>query len=135
MPFVQRDPITQDITGVFANLQPGFAVDWLADSDPMVLSFLQRDPPLDWEKLYISFQSSVFLGKANAAAQISLPAGTALMFVISAVTNTKDVNDLAWAVTNVREAMVATTIGDFTPEEIESINLIFIDCNFTFQLT
>jgi len=135
MPFVQRDPVTQEIKNIFANLQPGFAVDWLADSDPMVLAFLQRDPDAKWGKLYTSLQSSVFLGKANAAAQISLPAATALMFLVSAITNTRDVNDLAWSVANVREAMSLTPIGDFTPEEIESINLIFIDCDFTFQIT
>jgi len=134
MPFVQRDPITQDITGAFANLQPGFAEEGLADSDPMVLAFLERDPSIDWQKLYTSLQSSIFLGKANAAAQISLSAGTALMFLVSAITTTKDFNDLAWSVANVREAMSATPIGDFTPEEIESINLIFIDCNFSYQI-
>jgi len=134
MPFVTRDPITEEITGGFANLQPGFAVEWLADSDPMVLAFLQRDSLPDWQKLYTSLQSSIFLGKANAAAQTSLPAATALMFLVSAITTTKDVNDLAWAVANVREAMAATPTGDFTPEEIESINLIFIDCNFSYQI-
>ena len=130
--FVQRKD--GEIIGLFVNLQPGFAEEWLSDSDPRVLAFLQRIPPLDWEKLYISFQSSIFLGKANAAAQTSLPAGTALMFLVSAITTTKDVNDLAWSVANVREAMAATPIGDFTPEEIKSINLIFIDCNFTYQI-
>jgi len=134
MLFVQRDPATQEITGAFANLQPGFAEEGLPDSDPMVLAFLERDPDAKWEKLYTSLQSSIFLGKANAAAQISLPAGTALMFLVSAITTTKDVNDLAWSVANVREAMAAIPIGDFTPEEIESINLIFIDCNFSYQI-
>lgn len=45
MPYVQRTNGT--ITGIFANPQPGFAEEWIADDDPEIAAFLNRPPTLD----------------------------------------------------------------------------------------
>ena len=39
MPYVKRDA-SGAITGTYANPQPGYAVEWLADNDPAVVTFL-----------------------------------------------------------------------------------------------
>jgi hypothetical protein len=46
MPYVQRDD-EGNITGIFANPQPGFAEEYLPDDDPEVVAFLenQENPP------------------------------------------------------------------------------------------
>ena len=45
MPFVSRDQ-GNNVTGVFANKQPGFAEENLADDDPAVLAFLSPPPQI-----------------------------------------------------------------------------------------
>jgi hypothetical protein len=45
MPYVQRD-IEGRICGVYANLQPGYAEEFLDDNDPAVLAFLNPPPPV-----------------------------------------------------------------------------------------
>ncbi len=44
MPYVQRDT-TGTINGAFANRQPGFADEFLADTDPALIAFLNPPPP------------------------------------------------------------------------------------------
>jgi len=43
MPFVQRDS-NNAVTGVFANLQPGYAEEWLEPDDPEVVAYLTPAP-------------------------------------------------------------------------------------------
>ena len=43
MPYVERQ--NGVIVGVYANLQPGFAEEWLEDTDPEVIAFLNPPPP------------------------------------------------------------------------------------------
>jgi hypothetical protein len=45
MPFVQRTS-SGTVCGVFANAQPGYAEEYLADNDPAVISFLNPPPPV-----------------------------------------------------------------------------------------
>ncbi|GLS20142.1 hypothetical protein GCM10007874_31590 [Labrys miyagiensis] len=44
MPYVQRNSAGA-ITGVYANLQVGYAKEWLAPDDPAVITFLTPGPP------------------------------------------------------------------------------------------
>lgn len=60
MPYVQRDQ-TNAINGCFANPQPGYAEEWLDDSDPAVVAFL--NPPPTPEQLRVAAV------KANARRQ------------------------------------------------------------------
>lgn len=43
MPYIERQ--NGLIVGVYANLQPGFAEEWLEDNDPEVIAFLNPPPP------------------------------------------------------------------------------------------
>lgn len=43
MPYVQRDS-TGAICGTYANLQPGYAEEWLADDDAAVVAFVTPQP-------------------------------------------------------------------------------------------
>ena len=43
MPYVQRDPNTLAVKGVYARLQPGYAEEFLAADDAEVLAF--QNPP------------------------------------------------------------------------------------------
>lgn len=44
MPWVQRDAL-KNICGCYANLQPGYAEEYLDDADPAVLTFLNPPKP------------------------------------------------------------------------------------------
>ena len=46
MPYVQRDG-SGNITGVFVNAQPGFATEFVADSDSSIAAFAPRRPCAD----------------------------------------------------------------------------------------
>jgi len=46
MPYVQRDG-SSNITGLYANPQPGYATEFLADTDPAVIAFLNPPPTAD----------------------------------------------------------------------------------------
>jgi hypothetical protein len=46
MPYVSRDG-SDSINGLYANLQPGFAEEYLPDDDPEVMAFLNPPRPID----------------------------------------------------------------------------------------
>ena len=45
MPYVQRDT-SGAVCGVYVNPQPGYAIEYLSDADPLVIAFLNPPPPV-----------------------------------------------------------------------------------------
>lgn len=66
MPYAQRD--NGVISGLFANLQEGYAEEWLEDADPEVLSFL--NPPLPPVQSVSSRQFKLQLLEMNLLDQV-----------------------------------------------------------------
>ena len=62
MPYVQRD-MNSNIVGVYEQLQPGYATEFLANTDPAVLDFINR--PLTPPNPTI-ISSSAFFGRFMA---------------------------------------------------------------------
>lgn len=89
----------------------------------------------DWDKLLVTLQSSDEWAKAYSASERTLKANTAYTTLLVVLTNTRQVGTLEWAVAKLREAMATISgIGDFTVEEIESINQKLEDAGFSITL-
>jgi hypothetical protein len=60
MPYVSRDD-SGNITGCFANKQPGFAEEYLPDDDPEVLAFLEAQdatpPPSEQDEVLFDHEN------------------------------------------------------------------------------
>lgn len=54
MPYVQRTSAGA-ICGLYANLQPGFAEEWLDESDPTIVSFLTKPEVVSPQDLIAQF--------------------------------------------------------------------------------
>lgn len=66
MPYVQRNFLT-NITGVFANSQPGYAEEFLPDDHLEILDFLGKQPPLPADFLKPLTQDQLRMHEAAAA--------------------------------------------------------------------
>jgi hypothetical protein len=60
MPYVSRDE-SGNITGVFANLQSGYAEEYLPDDDPEVIAFLEPkpQPPTSAEQIAFDHENRI----------------------------------------------------------------------------
>lgn len=64
MPFVQRT--SGEITGIFANLQPGFAEEWLPDDDPAIVAYRTVTTRARLDSLSVSsFQAQAAMAMAK----------------------------------------------------------------------
>lgn len=78
---------------------------------------------LDWDKLIAALDSSPEWERAYTASERTLKANTAFTTLMSALTSIRKVETLQFALSKLREAMSGISgLGDFTPEEIASIN-------------
>jgi len=140
--FVQR--IDGEITGLFANAQPGLAEEWLEDDAPEVVAY--NTPPLEpnWVGLYAALKSSPVYAKlfvasrepeanTNAALQNTMRVGTALTLIMSGISN-KDLETLEFAIDTARLDLIAID-GDLTTDELQWINDQFQANDFALRLT
>jgi len=85
----------------------------------------------DWERLQASFRGTALMGKCFTAAGQDLTCNAAFTMLYGAITQTRNLDDFAWSLGQMRAAMTANPeIGDFTPEEINSINAALTDAGF-----
>jgi hypothetical protein len=110
--YVQR---TNDkITGAFANLQPGLAEEWLADSDPELQMFL-NPPKLNWQGLETSLRNTDLFAIAYGS-----PDARAFNLLLYAFSNTTGTDvarlaDLQFAIAQIR----ASLPEDYTAEQLQ----------------
>ncbi len=91
---------------------------------------------LDWDKLITLLDSSPEWGRVYAAAEKTLKANTAFTTLLTTLTNLRKLETLEFAIAKLREAMIGISgIGDFTAEEIASINQKLAECGFDLQLS
>ncbi|MBW4677769.1 MAG: hypothetical protein KME52_28375 [Desmonostoc geniculatum HA4340-LM1] len=90
----------------------------------------------DWGKLIALLDSSPEWGRAYAASEKTLKANTAFTAMLTTLTNFRKTETLEFALAKLREAMTGISgVGDFTAEEIVSINQKLTDCGFELQLS
>ncbi|MBW4670423.1 MAG: hypothetical protein KME60_24160 [Cyanomargarita calcarea GSE-NOS-MK-12-04C] len=90
----------------------------------------------NWDKLISLLQSSPEWAHAYTAAERTLKANTAFTTLLSSLTTLRKVETLQFALAKLREAMSSISgLGDFSAEEIASINQKLTDSGFDFQLT
>jgi hypothetical protein len=99
---------------------------WVEPPEPVQISSI-----VNWEKLNISLTSSPEWQKAYRSSEENLKANSAFTSLLAILTSTRQTDRLVWAIGKLREAMVSIPeIGDFTKEEIASINNKLIAANF-----
>lgn len=90
----------------------------------------------NWEKLILLLENSPEWAKAYAASEKTLKANTAFTTLLTTFANLRKVENLIFAIAKLREAMAGISgIGDFTAEEINSINQKLAESGFDLQLT
>ncbi|MCC5644812.1 hypothetical protein LC607_18075 [Nostoc sp. CHAB 5824] len=90
----------------------------------------------DWDRLISLLDSSPEWGRVYTAAERTLKANTAFTTLLSTLTNFRKIETLEFAIAKLREAMIGISgVGDFTAEEIASINQKLADCGFELQLS
>lgn len=98
-------------------------------------TFVIPSLPLDWDKLIAALDSSPEWERAYTASERTLKANTAFTTLMSALTSIRKVETLQFALSKLREAMSGISgLGDFTPEEINSINQKLEDAGFDLRL-
>ena len=101
-----------------------------------ILPIIPENSVPNWDKLILLLDNSPEWGRVYAAAEKTLKANTAFTTLLTTLTNLRKVETLEFALAKLREAMSAISgIGDFTAEEIASINQKLTDCGFDLQLT
>ena len=86
---------------------------------------------LDWNHLESNLTGSSAWAKAYAASELTLKANSAFTTLLAILTSTRQTVRLIWAIAKLREAMLSIPeIGDFTKEEIASINNKLKAANF-----
>lgn len=89
----------------------------------------------NWDGLVIALRGSSFWGKVYTAAGRTLKANVAWTLLYGTLTKTHNLQDLNFAIVEIREAMRGITgIGDFTTEEITALNQLLDDNGFTLRL-
>lgn len=89
----------------------------------------------DWDKLISLLQNSPEWGRAYTASERTLKANTAFTTLLTTLTTLKKTETLEFALAKLRESMSAISgLGDFSAEEIASINQKLIECGFELQL-
>lgn len=103
-----------------------FSFDW--ESEPTSEQLAQANQiaqtyqdalSLNWPGLLSALQGSTVLGKCYLAAQGSPAVGAALNMVVTSLIGTRDLNNLEWAIGELRTALGA---NDFTAEELAWVN-------------
>ncbi|MBH8566699.1 hypothetical protein I8748_31880 [Nostoc sp. CENA67] len=90
----------------------------------------------DWDKLISLLHNSPEWARAYAAAERTLKANTAYTTLLTTLSSFRRLENLEFAIAKLREAMSGIAgIGDFTSEEITSINQKLTDCGFDLQLS
>lgn len=90
----------------------------------------------NWDMLVASLFNSPEWAKAYSASEKTLKANTAFTTLLTTLTNLRRVETLEFAIAKLREAMTGIAgIGDFTTEEIASINGKLTAAGFDLQLS
>lgn len=98
-------------------------------------AFVIPSLPLDWDKLIAALDSSPEWERAYTASERTLKANTAFTTLMSALTSIRKVETLQFALAKLREAMSGISgLGDFTTEEIASINQKLAQAGFELRL-
>jgi hypothetical protein len=116
--------------------QPSPSHYWDAINNEWVLPFI---PPVfvaeDWDKLTSLLDNSPEWGRAYSAAERTLKANTAFTTLLTTLTTLRKIETLQFVIAKLREAMSAISgLGDFSAEEIASINQKLTECGFELQL-
>ncbi|MDM9583079.1 hypothetical protein [Nostoc sp. GT001] len=119
--------------------QPSLEHYWDSTTNTWQLPQLITIPQIkveNWDKLILLLDSSPEWGRVYAAAEKTLKANTAFTTLLTTLTNLRKVETLIFAIAKLREAMTGISgVGDFTSEEIASINQKLTDCGFELQLS
>jgi hypothetical protein len=109
---------------------------WLSEnidrpSDEEILSWVEDDIFLDWDKLTQEITNSVYFYKAYQASKKTLTANTAMTLLMATLTVTRNVNTLKFAVQDLLSAMSnSTQITAYTANELLSLTNVLNDCGF-----
>jgi hypothetical protein len=103
---------------------------WVAPV-PIIIPQIQ-----DWDKLISLLDNSPEWGKVYTAAEKTLKANAAFTTLLTTLTNFRKVETLEFAIAKLRGSLIGISgVGDFTTEEIASINQKLTDCGFDLQLS
>jgi hypothetical protein len=119
--------------------QPSNEHYWDSTTNTWQLPQLIRIPQIkteNWDRLISLLDSSPEWGRVYAAAEKTLKANTAFTTLLTTLTNLRKVETLEFAIAKLRVAMAGISgVGDFTSEEIASINQKLTECGFDLQLS
>lgn len=103
---------------------------------PPVASFSSAIPNSpDWNKLVESLENSPEWGRTYAASERTLKANTAYTTLMTVLGSLRKVETLQFALFKLREAMEGISgLGDFNPDEVDSINQKLKAAGFEFQI-
>lgn len=96
---------------------------------PIDLTFITQYGP-DWSGLLSDLRGSEVWEKSFIATSTSIAANSAWTLLYGTVTNTKHLPDLMFSIGALRNAMVNTEGGDFTADQVATINTIMTNRGF-----
>lgn len=110
--------VRQDQSGMSFDFEGEPTSEELTQAQAIAAS-VTEEVKLNWSGLLSALQGSAVLGKCYLAAQQSPAVGAALNMVVTSLIGTRDLNNLEWAI---RELRTALGENDLTPEELAWVN-------------
>lgn len=98
-------------------------------------SVIASAPTANWEGLIAALRGTPIWAKTFSAAGRTVKANAAWTLLYGTLTATRNLEDLQFAIAEMRGAMRGVSaIGDFTPEELATLNQLLQDHGFSFTL-
>lgn len=115
-----------------AHIWDNFNKEWVLPASPVIA----LPASSNWDLLLSSLHNSPEWDRAYTASERTLKANTAYTTLLTILATTRHIDGLQNILAKLREAMSAISgVGDFTPEEIASINGKLAAAGFDLQLS